>query len=129
VQIYRCNTAAGTYSWGLVAPRANLYDDRGKVIVTHGAGPTWQGRDGGTITGARVDGVTVDSSAIPWLLLSAQPVAGSDPETDRLAGTKFIQRVATVGGLAPTASSCNAETVGDVEEIPYTADYYFWKQA
>ena len=25
------------------------------------------------------------------------------------------------------ASTCNADTVNDVAEIPYTADYHFWK--
>ena len=43
------------------------------------------------------------------------------------AATTSIQRIATVGGLLPAASACNAETVGIVEEVPYTADYYFWK--
>jgi hypothetical protein len=47
---------------------------------------------------------------------------------DRLAHTTYIQRVATTGGLAPRAGTCNAATAGDVEEIPYTADYYFWKR-
>ena len=32
-----------------------------------------------------------------------------------------------VGGLAPAASSCTAAAPGQVEEIPYTAGYYFWK--
>ena len=35
VQIYRCNGV----SWALVAPRANLYGDNGKLIATHSAGP------------------------------------------------------------------------------------------
>ena len=128
VQIYSCNATAGAYAWGLVAPRADLYDERGKVIVTHFGGPSWQARDGSTIVGKRVDGVTVDETAIPWLLLSATP---ADPGADdgRLDGTKFIQRVATVGGMAPAAATCNAGTVGTVEEIPYTADYYFWKES
>ena len=45
-----------------------------------------------------------------------------------LAGTTFIQRIATVGGLAPAAATCNATTVGTRRAVPYTADYYFWKQ-
>ena len=27
----------------------------------------------------------------------------------------------------PPADECNAATVGTVDEVPYTADYYFWK--
>ena len=74
----------------------------------------------------RVDGVTVDPSAIPWLLLKAT-VKAAGPDGDRLAGTTYIQRIATTGGLEPAAAECNAEAIGTVREIPYTADYRFWK--
>ena len=39
----------------------------------------------------------------------------------------FIQRVNTTGGVAPAAATCNAASAGKVAEIPYTADYHFWK--
>jgi len=72
------------------------------------------------------DGVTVDASAIPWLLLSAASTsAGLDGA--RLVETTFIQRIETTGGLTPPAADCNTETAGTVTEVPYTADYYFWK--
>ena len=125
VQIYRCNAGATGFSWGLVAPRADLYGDNGMLIATHYGGPSWETRDGSTVTATRVDGLTVDSSAIQWLLLKATPKPGA--EGDRLAETTFIQRTKTTGGLAPEASTCNADTVNDVAEIPYTADYHFWK--
>jgi hypothetical protein len=126
VQIYRCNVGAIGSSWGLVAPRADLYGDNGQVIVKHYGGPTWQAKDGSKVLASRVDGVIMDETAIPWLLLKADSkTAGSDG--DRLTGTTFIQRVATTGGLAPDPSTCDSETADDVVEIPYTADYYFWK--
>src|SRR3954469_4241440 len=53
VQIYSCNGA----SWGLVAPRANLYDDNGKLIITHYAGPTWESKEGSKVVARRVNGV------------------------------------------------------------------------
>jgi hypothetical protein len=40
--------------------------------------------------------------------------------------TTYIQRISTTGGLAPTAD-CNADRAGSTEDVPYTADYYFWK--
>ena len=123
VQIYRCNATAGGFAWGFVAPRADLYDDHGKLTMTHYVGPTWEAKDGSKVVGSRVDGVTVDNSAIPWLLLSA-----SSTTPGRLGQTTYIQRVATTGGTAPPASECNAEAVGTVEEVPYTSDYYFWKK-
>jgi hypothetical protein len=69
--------------------------------------------------------VTVDPTAIPWLLLSATSTAG--PDGDRLLGTTFIQRINTTGGLQPPAAECNAGTADKVVEVPYTSDYFFWK--
>jgi len=68
---------------------------------------------------------TVDPTAIPWLKLSADPNQTTGPGL--LGNTTFIQRIATVGGHAPAAADCNAATLGRVSEVPYTADYYFWK--
>ena len=125
VQIHRCTATGGGYVW-VTTPRADLYGDQGEFIATHFAGPTWRAKDGSYVVGQRVNGVTVDPTAIPWLLLSASSTtAGSDG--DRLAGTNFIQRTATTGGLAPATSLCQAGTVGTAVEVPYTADYHFWK--
>jgi hypothetical protein len=98
----------------------------GRLITTHLGGPTWQARDGSKVVGRRVDGVTVDAIAIPWLLLSAASTAAG-VDGDRLADTTFIERIATTGGLARAVADCNATTAGNDEEVPYTADYYFWK--
>ena len=128
VQIHECIQDAGAHRWRFVGPRADLYGDNGKPIATHFAGPSWQARDGSKVT-ATLDGdgsVKVDPTGIPWLRLrvtSATP--GSDG--DRLTATKYIQRVNTAGGLAPAATDCNATTLGQVAEVPYTADYVFWK--
>jgi hypothetical protein len=127
VQIYACNLTPSGYHWGFVAPRAELYDDRGKRVTTHFAGPTWQAKDGSIVVGQVVDRATVDATAIPWLLLSAASTApGANGE--RLTATTFIQRIATTGGLAPADAECNAGTAGTSAEVPYTADYYFWKK-
>jgi hypothetical protein len=125
VQIYRCNPGATGFTWGLVAPRADLYGDNGKLIATHYGGPTWEAADGSTVAATKVDGVIVDDTAIAWLLLKAAPRTQVDDD-GRLTETTFIQRVATTGGLAPDPSTCTDDTVDDVE-VPYTADYYFWK--
>jgi hypothetical protein len=124
VQIYRCNGA----SWALVAPRANLYGDSGQLIATHFAGPSWQAKDGSKVVAQRIkDPVIVDRTAIPWLLLEAKQ-ATAGPDGARLAGTSFIQRINTTGGLAPAGPNCNPDTAGAETEVPYTADYVFWKE-
>jgi len=121
VQIYACNGVA----WSFVAPRADLFADNGQLIISHFGGPSWRARDGSTVVGTVVNKLTVDRTAIPWLVLSAAPAPDSHP--GRLARTTFIQRIDTTGGLAPPASECNATTAGTQEEVPYTADYVFWK--
>jgi hypothetical protein len=121
VQIYTCNGSV----WSSAVPRANLYDDNGKLIISHFAGPSWQAADGSKAVGTVVDKVTPDLTAIPWVLLSAKTTPGSDGA--RLLDTSFIQRLDTVGGLQPPAADCNAATAGTVVESPYTAEYVFWK--
>ena len=118
VQIYSCDGTA----WRFVAPRADLLDDHGKVIGTHSAGPIWQTRDGSFVRAARDAGINVDASAIDWLRLKRTDSAG-----ERLGATRWIQRIATVGGVTPAAAGCHAGTAGVVQEVPYTADYVFWK--
>jgi hypothetical protein len=126
VQVHRCDATASGFRWALVTPRADLYDDRGKLVTAHFGGPTWQATDGSSVVGLREADVTVDPTAIPWLRLSAASTAAG-PDGDRLAGTTFIQRIATTGGLAPAAADCNATTAATEAEVPYTADYLFWK--
>jgi hypothetical protein len=126
VQIYTCHASSGGFAWSAAVPRAKLYNDHGKLIVTHFAGPTWQAGDGSKVVGQKVNSVTVDATAIPWLLLSAASTSAG-PHGDRMVDTTFIQRTATTGGLTPPAANCNATTAGSTVEVPYTADYYFWK--
>jgi hypothetical protein len=126
VQTYTCLAVAGGYAWGPGRPTADLRNDRGKVIVRHFAGPSWQAKDGSTVIGSRVDGETVDPTALPWLLLSAAS-ATPGADGDRLAGTTYIQRVATTNGLPPAADRCTAASAGNAVDVPYTADYVFWK--
>jgi hypothetical protein len=126
VQIYACSTAGANYRWNLVAPRADLFDQNGGFLGTHFGGPSWQAKDGSLVKAALERRVTVDPTAIDWFLLRVTyTAAGADGA--RLAGTTFMQRVQTTGGLAPGQETCNAETLGDVEEVPYTALYVFWK--
>jgi Protein of unknown function (DUF3455) len=126
VQIYTCIAAPDGFAWSSATPRAELYDDHGTSIISHFGGPSWRAKDGSTVVASRVDAVTVDPTAIPWLLLASKS-STAGPDGDRLAGTTYIQRIATTGGLTPAAAECNAATAGAAREVPYTADYLFWK--
>jgi len=120
VQIYECRAGVAQPAWTFVAPEATLYDRRGQIAGKHYAGPTWEATDGSTVLGARVAGFVVDSTAVPWLLLSAAAHTGSGT----MAEVTYVQRVATTGGVAP-ATGCDSGTLGAVARVPYTASYCF----
>ena len=86
------------------------------------AGPHWESTDGSKILGTvkeRADAPVAD--AIPWLLLAAKSV-GSEGAFSKVTS---IQRVSTVGGVAPKAG-CSQAAVGTPARTNYTADYYFF---
>ena len=118
VQVYRW-TGTG---WAFVGPEAVLYHGDGEdaVFGTHYAGPTWESVSGSKVVGAVVDRCTPDPDAIPWLLLRATATEGPGI----LHRVTYIQRVNTVGGLAPADAG---DFVGQEVEVPYAAEYYFYR--
>jgi hypothetical protein len=126
VQIYACTAVAGGHAWRLLAPRATLTGDNGKVIGSHYGGPKWEARDGSIVAAARDAGASVDATAVDWLRLKATS-ATAGPDGDRLTATTYIQRIHTVGGVAPAAAGCDADSIAEQREIPYSADYVFFK--
>jgi hypothetical protein len=119
VQIYTWNGS----SWGSAVPEATLFHGEG-VVALHFAGPSWQSNSGSTVVGALppLKHVIVDQTAIPWLLLKAASAEGPGIFAD----TTFIQRVNTVGGMAPAT---DGTFVGQVVRVPYSADYIFYRSA
>jgi len=124
VQVYECSRKSdSTYEWTFKAPEATLADRAGKSLGKHYAGPTWEANDGSAVVGevrARDPGPT--PTAIPWLLLAAKSNSGAGT----FANAKFIQRVATVGGVTP-ADGCNAATLKQQARVPYSATYFFYR--
>jgi hypothetical protein len=121
-QIYVCQASGTSYAWALKAPDAKLYNTKGKEVGIHYAGPTWEYKDGSSVVGARLAAVTPDPTAIPWLLIEATTHEGSG----KMDGVTYIQRLETVGGLAPAAASCTADNVGVLAPIEYSATYYYF---
>ena len=121
-QIYTWNGV----SWGSSVPDAMLFDDDGNVVATHFGtpnGPAWKSNSGSEVVGKLPPKrVTVDPAAIPWLLLEANSNLTHGPGI--FGGTTFIHRVNTTGGLAPSVAGI---TIGQVAEVPYTADYFFYR--
>jgi len=141
-QNYICTHARGGFEWTFFGPQATLFDDGGQQIATHFLSPnpdeswkpraTWQdSRDSSATWAVAIesssDGDFVDPDAIPWLLLR---VVGTEEGTfggGLLSETTFLQRVNTVGGLAPDNGCGRALDIGIKALVPYAADYIFYK--
>ena len=122
VQIYRWNAITAT--WDFVAPAATLYAEENYhgEVGSHRVGPTWESKSGSLVEGRRVSGTgcTPDPTAIAWILLSKFRAEGPGI----FGKVTFIQRVNTTGGLTPSEPGA---TDGELREVPYTAEYYFYR--
>jgi len=150
-QNYVCKPSGTGVKFVLFTPEATLFKDNDdRQIITHFFSPnpfeantdatvvangliraSWQARDSSTVW-AKVhqpDGaLTVDTSAIQWLLLDA--VGNQDGPTGgkTLSDVTFVQRVNTTGGLAPANGCTSLSDLGNTAFVPYTADYYFYRK-
>ena len=127
-QIYTCAPKpedTATFVWTFKAPQAELFNDRGEVVGSHFAGPTWLSQDGSSVKGAVVARADAPSkNAIPWLLLEATSHDG-----DGVFSTiTHIQRLDTKGGVAPS-KGCDADHARDEVRVPYKATYAFYHPA
>jgi hypothetical protein len=117
------------YAWVLVGPNAVLFDITGTEVGAHTVGPTanslmWTSKDGSAVTASPRAEDVLSNDAIPWLLSSASAHAGAGVLSD----VTYVQRVDTVGGLAP-ATPCVADLAGTSMSTGYLADYYFYTGA
>lgn len=107
-------------------PACTLSED-GKALYC----PTWQSSfDSSAVWGSKLASVAAGSEAscptvgaIPCLLLQAVANRPGTFDEGLFARTTFIQRLNTAGGSAP-AGSCK---VGALEQVPYSADYTFFR--
>ena len=122
VQVYKWN--ASTNFWDFVGPRADLFAEESYhgEIGSHFSGPNWQSKGGSRVKAEPIQGKTCtpDSNAIAWLLLRAIEKSASGMFRD----ITFIQRVNTTGGLRPNVPG---SVDGEIKEVEYTAEYYFYK--
>ena len=143
-QNYICAPAATStgLAWFFIGPQATLVDASGQQITTHflsrnpsqndALQATWQhSRDTSAVWAKKFRGSTdpayVAPGAIEWLLLEMTGAHVGPFGGLKLATTTLIQRVHTVGGVAPPAAECTASTVNTRKFVPYEADYYFYE--
>lgn len=144
-QNYVCapGKSTGAPAWTLFTPEATLFDDVGEQLITHYFSPnpvegttvraTWQdSRDTSTIwakaNAASQDPAFVRAGAVPWVLLQVVGTQSGPTGGATLSGTTFVQRLNTIGGVAPS-TDCNLPTdIGNKAFVPYTADYFFFRK-
>ena len=112
------------FVWKFKNPEATLTNDGGHALVHHFGGPTWQAiNDGSSVLGS-VTAVAPSPTPgnIPWVGVTALSNTGHG----MMSEVTFIQRVFTVGGLAP---SVLPTALGQIARAPYTATYVFFVNA
>ena len=142
-QNYICLPSATGVAWTLAGPQATLFNDDDEQVMTHFLSPnpdeagiaraTWQHSRATTAVWAMAvqtssDAPWVTPGSIPWLLLK---VVGDEEGPDggnRLTLAKNIQRVNTVGGVAPATGCALVSDVGRRVFVPYEADYVFYRE-
>ena len=124
---YECKAVAdkpGTFAWTFAGPDAKLLDANKKEVGKYYAGPTWESNDGSKVTGKQLAVSPGVAGAIPLQLVQAAPATGKGAMTD----VTYIQRLKTVGGVAPATPVCAAANVGAKTNVGYSADYVFFKK-
>jgi hypothetical protein len=123
VQIYGCTDS----KWTLIEPAASLsgitVNPVKRVTALHFRGPSWESdQDGSLIEGMTPVSAPSDTpNSIPQLLVTAKTTRGPGV----FGAVTFVQRLATVGGVAP-AGAC---TAGATTATPYRAVYRFFVKA
>jgi len=145
-QNYICLPSSNGVAYSLFTPEATLFNDQGEQIITHffSINPfepgvirvTWEHSNDtsavwGKVTGSSTDSNFVNPGAIPWLRVQVKEVGALAGPTggDKLVKTTFIQRLNTVGGAAPSTGCSQPSDIGNKAFMPYTADYFFYKEA
>ena len=125
---YECRAKkdmADQFEWAFVGPDAKLMDRAGKQIGRYYGPPaTWENMDGSKVTATQLAVAPSSAGNIPLQLVKANPAMGAGA----MQGVAYIQRVATVGGVAP-AAACAGGNAGQKLTVQYQADYIFWMPA
>ena len=143
-QNYVCLPSGTGFKFTLFTPEATLFNENGKQIITHYFSPnpdehgtvraTWQDRDTSTVWGSvgpddsSSDAAFVKPGAIAWLKVTGVGDKKGPTGGANLKETTFIQRLNTTGGLAPSTGCASPNDVGKEAFMPYTADYFFYRE-
>ena len=147
-QNYICAvTKTGAFDWTFIGPQATLFlTANGRPVrqtMTHflSQNPdevetlraTWQDSgDSSAVWALSIassqDPAYVAADAIPWLKLEVVGDQRGPTGGKGLTRTTFIQRLNTTGGRKPTTGCSATEHIGAAKFVPYTAEYYFYRE-
>lgn len=141
-QDYVCLPRGSAFAWIFFGQQATLFNDRDRQVITQFVGlnpfeggiprSTWQhSRDTSTVwammTASSSDPGFVVPGAIPWLRFRVVGAQDGPTGGHKLTATTFIQQLNTSGGVAPATGCALSTDVGGTAFVPYTADYFFYK--
>lgn len=115
---------AGGFTWTAMMGSALLMDESGAIVGRHylhaDAVQVWEHQDGSEVSGMEI--ASQDSAGnFPQQLFRAKPASARGA----MAGVTYIQRLNTVAGAV--TANCSADKLGSMQNVNYTADYYFYK--
>ena len=141
-QNYVCVPSGNGVAYALFTPEATLFTEEGHQVMTHFFSPnpekgnaiqaTWEhSRDSSRVWGIvakqSTDANFVRQDSIAWLLVEVQGRAEGPTGGQKLTPATHVQRLNTIGGLAPTTGCSVASDLGRKAFVPYEADYFFYK--
>jgi hypothetical protein len=132
-QVYRCSAGG----WSLFDASATLYADCAdkKTVVTHGflmpgkATPVFYDIDTYSGFQGAIDGKVNEEGTIPSLRLKMEnsyPRTGGEPGKYNMEPVRWVKRLASQGGVAPSNETCTAEKEGALQPVPFKALYIFY---
>jgi Protein of unknown function (DUF3455) len=142
-QAYMCVATTTGVAWMFTGPQATIFKDDLSQVLTHFLSPnpveggtlraTWQhSRDTSAVWARAIqtstDPAYVAPGSIPWLLLQVVGTQDGPTGGDRMTATTYIQRIGTLGGLAPSTGCAVPTDVNARAFVPYEADYVFYRQ-
>ena len=121
--VYECRAVQGGYAWTFLNPDATLFEGT-RSIATHTSPAMWESSTDRSSTSGRVAATQpAGSGNLPWTLWRTQ----SSGDGGIFTGVTSVQRVNTVGGVAP-ATGCGDTSIGTETRVNFSADFVFYKR-
>lgn len=142
-QNYVCVATGAGPAWKFAGPQATLFVKilgAHQQLTTHFLSPnpeeagiaraTWQGSFDSSRVWARAtqmvdDTAVIGAGNIPWLLLTRVGSRRGPTGGSLVSQATWIQRIHTVGGVAPSTGCSQSTDAGAIALVPYSTDYVF----